>query len=338
MGKVFLIVSVSFGILLLVNLVFVILNVVFWATHGLQALLQGMNFVQRIYYSIYLKWILLADGIWLISALIYALKRKHYKTESELHYLVIRPIVHPKICVVMPAYNEELIVKQIIYDFKNQKNVQTVIVIDNHSSDKTVEIARSCGAQVITKESNEGYAHSAYVGLKEALKTDSDIIFLVDTDGTFSGCDMEKMVPYLNNCDMVVGTRLVQVLNEKGNQLSMFYVWGNYFLAKLLQIKYFSLLHMGIVQLTDVGCSFRCIRREALEKIIDKFTYPGTDKVVVGNEFALFMTMIGIENNLRVVEVPVTFKKRIGVSKTGSDKKKMGIIYGLKFLWYIVSS
>ena len=149
------------------------------------------------------------------------------------------------------------------------------------------------------------------------------------------------MIPYLENVDMVIGTREIQVLSEKGNQNKMFYVWGNFLLAKLLQIKYFSLLHMGVISLTDVVCAYRCIRRDALEKIIEQFTYPNSDKVIVKPKsglFALFMTTLGIRNDLRIVEVPVTFQKRVGISKTKSDKKLRAIRYGLEFFWFILYS
>ena len=49
----------TFVILVTVNFIFLIINIVFWATNGLQSLLDGMNFVERIYYSLYFKWILL---------------------------------------------------------------------------------------------------------------------------------------------------------------------------------------------------------------------------------------------------------------------------------------
>ena len=90
------------------------------------------------------------------------------------------------------------------------------------------------------------------------------------------------------------------------------------------------------MQLTDVGCTYRCTKREALEKLIDQFTHPGTDRVVVGDEFALFMTMLGIKNEIRILEAPITFKKRIGISKTQSHKKKTAFWIGLKFIWLIL--
>ena len=290
----------SFIIIFLINLTWIILNLVNWATNGLQVWLGGLSFVENVYYSMYLRWILLIDAIWLSSAISLVFLRRNYKTNPKLYYLQNKPINEPKIAVILPTYNEELAIENVIKDFKSQKNVEYVFVIDNHSSDQTVKIAKQCGVTTVEKDKNMGYPHSCVIGFKEALKTDVDIIVLTESEGTFSGKDISKMIHYLDHCDMVVGTRQVQVLSEKGNQNSTLYVWGNYILAKLLQLRYFSLQHLSSIQLTDVGCSFRCFKRESLEKIIDKFTYPQTDQVVVSFRsglFALFTTMLFIENN-----------------------------------------
>jgi len=340
MGKFYVSLFVTFVILVITHIAFAVINLYYWATNSVEVIVHGKTFIDTIYYSIYLKWILLADAIWVLMLSLFLVRRKSFKTDPELHYLGYRPNPNPKICVVVPTYNEELVVESVVKDYVNQKNVAQVLVIDNHSTDKTADIAEKSGAKVIRKPSNKGLAHSCVMGMKEFLKSDANILVLTECDGTFSGHDIQKMLPYLDNCDMVIGTRQVQVLTEEGNQNSTLYVWGNYFLAKLIQIKYFSVRHLGIVELTDVGCIYRCIRREALEKIIDKLTYPETDEVIVSSSsglIAILMTMTGIESNLKIVEVPVTFKKRVGASKTGSDKKSKAIIYGLKFMWYIIS-
>jgi hypothetical protein len=134
---------------------------------------------------------------------------------------------------------------------------------------------------------------------------------------------------------------MIQVLSEKGNQIGTFMAWGNMFIAKLLQIKYFNLEHLGVIHVNDVGCVYRCFRQEALKKIIDQFMYEGTEELVSGansTTIGLFTTSVAIENDLRIVEVPITFKKRVGVSKTGSDKKLKAIKYGLGMIWYILRS
>ena len=341
MGIKFSLLIISVIILFFINLIFGIINIIVWSTEGINTVFQGLNLAESIIDSTYFKWIVIADVIWIIFGLVFVFSRKQYKTDSELYYLTNNPITNPKICVIIPAYNEEPVIEKVVKDYVNQKYVEHVFVIDNNSSDNTAKIAENCGAMVIRKNKNMGYAHSCVMGLKKSLETDANIIALTEADGTYAGKDLEKMVPYIENADMVIGTREIQVLSEKGNQNKTFYVWGNFLLAKLIQIKFFSLQHMGVVSLTDVGCSYRCIRREALSKIIDQFTNQKTGEVLVKPKsglFALFMTMIGIKNNLRVVEIPITFKKRIGISKTESDKNIKAIKYGLEFFWYILSS
>jgi hypothetical protein len=137
---------------------------------------------------------------------------------------------------------------------------------------------------------------------------------------------------------MVIGSRQNQVITEKGNQNSGFFVWANFILAKLIQMKYLSLEHMGIVNLTDVGCVYRIIKRDALEKIIENLTYSNTDKPIGGDGIGLSITMFGIENDLKIIEIPVTFNRRIGKSKLSGAGMGKTLKIGLKFLWLILVS
>ena len=165
-----------------------------------------------------------------------------------------------------------------------------------------------------------GLGYSCAIGLKKSLEYDVGSVTLVESDGTFVADDLNKMMSYLDDGDMIVGTRVIQVLSEKGTQLGMIHVWGNYILAKLIQLKFFSLLHIGSVSLTDVGCIYRVIRKDSLEKIIGKFIDP--DGLVTPNyEIALFLTIEALKQNLRLIEIPVIFKRRIGKSKIESQKK-----------------
>ena len=337
MKVLYFILVISFGVLLLANFVWIIFNIYMFLVSGIESIITGQTLIENIYYSVFLRWLILADIVWLIIGLGYVLKRKSYKTDSNLHYLQNSPIKERQICVIMPTFNEESTIKQVVEDFQRQNFVKYVVVIDNKSTDDTVKIAKECGVKVIEKIENKGYSHSLVLGLKEALKTDANIIAITESDGTFNGYDLEKMVPYLNNCDMVIGSRQNQVISEKGNQNSGFFVWANFLLAKLIQIKYLSLDHMGIINLTDVGCIYRVIKRDALEKIISKLTYPGSDRPVGGIGIGLYITMLGIEEDLKIIEIPVTFKRRIGKSKlTGAGKKKT-INIGLRFLWLILT-
>ena len=108
------------------------------------------------------------------------------------------------ISLILPAYNEEESIERVVIEFKKQDFVDNVLVVDNHSSDNTVNIAKKCGVNVISKARNLGYGHSWWIGLSEALKLDGNIIVIVDSDATYNAYDLQKMIPYLDNCDMVI--------------------------------------------------------------------------------------------------------------------------------------
>lgn len=336
MGFKYITVAIIFLMLVITNLVWVVTNLYFFIVDGAETILQGTNFAENIYYSLYLKWILLFDILWVCGSLIFMLQRKDFKTNVKLHYLNYQKIENPKICVVIPAYNEEESIEKTVNDFSSHPFVKNIIVVDNHSSDSTATLAELAGATVIRKNENKGFAHSYILGLRESLKTDSNFIVTTEAGDTYNAYDISKMLPFLENCDMVIGTRQNQILTEKGNQNSVLHVWGNLFLAKLIQMKFFNLLHMGFVNLTDVGCIYRIFTRKSIEKIIDELTIPNTDKPIAGMAISLHITILSIEHDLRIIEVPITFKKRIGESKLQSNKKFKAIRYGLIYLWFIL--
>ena len=334
----FFMLTLIFVILFITNISWLIINLYLWSTEGITTIISEENDVlfENIYYSDYVRWIIWADLGWVVSLFVFMFTRKHYKTEPNLHYLQSDNISNPKICVTIPSYNEEQAIGKVVTDYKNQKFVESIIVIDNNSSDKTVEIAKQHGATVIAKKENKGFSHSYVLGLKESLKTDANIIVVTEGDGSYSADDLSKLLPYLENCDMVCGSRQNQILTEKGNQNSRFIVWGNVFLGKLIQLKHFSLHHLGIVNLTDVGCVFTVIKRDALLKIIDQLSSIETEKPMWRVSLRLYTTLLAIENDLRLIEIPITFRKRIGKSKIGTSKRLQSVKIGLLFLWIIL--
>lgn len=240
------------------------------------------------------------------------------------------PISEPRICVALTAYNDETPIYEAVKDFKSQRGVQEVIVVDNNSVDNTALRAREAGARVV-REEKQGYGYACMRGLRETLlNKNANVITLAEGDRTFRAYDMKKLIPYLDNADLVLGTRTTQELLDQKSQLDWFYVWGNLFLAKLIQLKYWSVKCWGKVRLTDVGCTFRAIRPEALSKIIDQLD-------VGGDHFSPHMILTALENDLKVVEVPVTFRERVGESKGAGSNKRKAIKVGLQMLWHILT-
>ncbi len=246
------------------------------------------------------------------------------------HHVKWDIIPNHNVVVAMTAYNDQESISNAVQEFKLQPDVKEVIVVDNNSIDKTAELASAAGASVV-REPNQGYGFACMRGLREALQFPKvNVVVLVEGDMTFAGKDMAKLIPYLDNVDMVVGTRTTQELTTEDSQLDWFYVWGNMFLAKLVQVKFWDIGHWGRVRLTDVGCTMRAVRAEALRKIIDKM-YVG------GYHFSPHMLMAAIADGLKVVEVPVTFRKRWGVSKGAGSGRWKGFGIGLQMMWHIIT-
>lgn len=249
---------------------------------------------------------------------------------SSIGVIKYHPIANPKICIALTAYNDEESIYDAINDFKNQEDVAEVIVVDNNSVDNTMKRAEEAGARVV-HEVKQGYGYACIRGLKECLvNKDANVIVLAEGDRTFRGYDLRKLVPYLDNADIVLGTRNTQELLDQKSQLDWFLVWGNLFLAKLIQIKYWNVKCWGRVRLTDVGCTMRAIRREALDRIIGNLK-------VGGNYFSPHMIMVALNDDLKVVEVPITFRERVGASKGAGGSRWRAVKIGLKMLWHILT-
>jgi len=231
------------------------------------------------------------------------------------------PLIDSKISVVMTAYDDEISVAEAVMDFKNQRCVKEVVVVDNNSVDDTATRAREAGARVVA-EKKQGYGFACMRALREAKY---DLIVLVESDMTYVGYDVKKLIAYLENADMVLGTRTTLELLDQDTQLNWFLNWGNFFIAKLLQLKYW-----GRIRLTDVGCTYRAIRRDALNKIINQLNEGGMI-------FSPEMIMVALKNNLKVIEVPVSFRRRWGQSKGAGRSDWAAFKIGLKMIWLILT-
>lgn len=203
-----------------------------------------------------------------------------------------------RVSVVFPAYNEEQHIRTAIDDFFLPGVVDEVLVVDNNSRDGTAAEASSTAARLVT-ESAQGYGFALRRGLREAS---GDLVILAEPDGTFVGRDVLKLLAYSNDFDMVCGTRTTRELIWEQANMGWFLRVGNWAVAKLLQV-----LHGG-PSLTDCGCTLRLIHRPALDRISDRFT-------VGASHFLPEMVILALQAGLRVIEVPVNYRGRVGESK-----------------------
>ncbi len=222
----------------------------------------------------------------------------------------------PNIKVIIPAYNEADSIALVINEVP--KIVNEVIVVNNRSTDKTAEVALKAGATVLL-ESQMGYGYACLKGMEYAatLSDKPDIIVFMDGDYSDYPEELTKVIaPILeDNIDFVVGAR-VKSLQEKGSMTPQQH-FGNW-LATFLMRNLFG------AKFTDLG-PFRAIKyQKLLDLQMEDKTYGWT----------IEMQLKALKQNLTYVEVPLQYKKRIGVSKV-SGTIKGTIFAGVKILGWI---
>ena len=206
------------------------------------------------------------------------------------------------VSVVMPALNEEESIGELVREFKDCNYVDEVIVVDNNSQDQTARNALGSGARVV-KEPRRGYGYACRRALLEAT---GDYIILVESDDTYTPKDVIKFLAYAKDFDLIQGTRTTKELIARSANMYFLLKWGNWFVAKILQVFY------NGPSLSDMGCTYRLIKRDALRKIEGYLS-------VGGSAFLADMTTVALKSRIKTIEISVNYRARKGKSKiTGS--------------------
>lgn len=218
--------------------------------------------------------------------------------------------------MIIPAYNEEDAIGKVVRDIP--ACVGEVVVVDNNSKDRTGAVAAAAGATVLT-EPRQGYGNACLCGIEYVSKqtTKPDIIVFLDADYSDRPEELPKVVQPIvdGRADLVIGSRALGT-RERGAMTPQ-QVYGNWLATHLLRWLYGA-------HFTDLG-PFRAIRYEALMQIgMKDKTYGWTVE----------MQLKAAKQKLRCVEVPVTYRKRIGVSKV-SGTVKGTLLAGYKIIWTI---
>jgi glycosyltransferase involved in cell wall biosynthesis len=223
------------------------------------------------------------------------------------------------VSVVMPAYNEEKGIATVVRSFLSLPEVDEVIVANNNSSDKTAELAATAGANVV-REERRGYGYACQTALRSAV---SDYVIIVESDVTFRAEDVRKFLVYAEDFDVVIGSRTSKSCIWEGSNMGPFLRYGNWAVGKLLEY-----VHNGPC-LTDVGCTYKLFRREALQHLIPMFT-------VGRSHFSPELMILAIRSHLQCIEIPVHYGPRTGTSKiTGTFWKAFRL--GLRMITMIVA-
>lgn len=201
-----------------------------------------------------------------------------------------------KISVLIPAYNEEEAIKQIIRDIINvmnkTKHKYEIIAVDDGSTDKTAEIAKKAGATVYSHPYNIGYGEALKNGIKNAK---GDHILIVDADGSYSASEIPKLLKHIDKYDMIVGARI-----GKNVKIPIFRRPAKFVLSKLAN-------YLTGIKIPDLNSGLRIFKKDIALKFFNllppKFSFTTT------------ITLAFFSEGYSVKYVPISYYKRKGKSK-----------------------
>jgi glycosyltransferase involved in cell wall biosynthesis len=206
--------------------------------------------------------------------------------------------------VIIPAYNEEQSIGLVLNDIPKSE-VRNIVVVNNNSTDLTKKVALQNGATVL-KEAHQGYGAACLKGLNylKNMAIVPDIVVFLDADYSDDPTQLPSLLEPIKSSEvqLVVGSRSLGK-KEKGAMMPQ-QIFGNWLATGLMKILYGS-------RFTDLG-PFRAITWKALDKI-----------QMADRDFGwtVEMQVKALKKGIPYTEIPVSYKKRKGVSKiTGTVK------------------
>ena len=205
----------------------------------------------------------------------------------------------PEVSVVMPCLNEEealgLCIRKIKKVFEREGIDGEIVVVDNGSTDRSLEIAKSEGVVSLVQH-KRGYGAAYLKGFKESR---GRYIIMGDSDNSYDFYDIPKFLKALRDgCDMVMGSRFKGHMKKGAMSWSHRYI-GNPLLSGMCR------LFFG-TRLSDIHCGMRGLSRQAYKKM--KLKTPGM-------EFATEMVFSALMRRLKISEIPIDYHPRKGESK-----------------------
>jgi glycosyltransferase involved in cell wall biosynthesis len=218
---------------------------------------------------------------------------------------------------VIPAFNEELLIGKVLQGIP--PFVDRIVVIDDGSTDRTAEIAKTQNAIVVSHGTNRGVGMSLQSGINKVLEIGSDIMVSIDGDNQFDTADIEKLVMPIaeERADFVTASRFKD--RDLYPVMSKVKFWGN----KLIS---FIVSTISGTKFYDVSCGFRAYSRDTLLRLNlhGKFTYTHETILVLAFQ------------SVRLAEISVKVR---GIREVGESRVASSIIkYGFKTLRIILQT
>ena len=216
-----------------------------------------------------------------------------------------------KLLFVIPAYNEEENIDKVLKEIKKDIPNADILVINDCSRDKTVDIVKKNNVKCISNIFNMGYAMAVQTGIKYAAIHDYDYVIQFDADGQHIAKEANKLYEHAkkNNCDIVIGSRY---LKDTGYPCPFFRRIGTKFFSSIIKL-------ICGQKIADPLSGFQCLNKRVIEQYSKMGFYPEFPDA----NLVIEMLLLGY----KIKEVPVKMRLReVGESMHG------GIIKPIKYM------
>ena len=223
----------------------------------------------------------------------------------------------PKVIVVMPAYNAEKTLERTLNDIPPGA-CDEVILVDDHSSDRTYELARSLGLTAVRHKENTGYGGNQKTCYRMALERGADIVVMLHPDFQYDA----RLIPYMTGlisddvCDAILGSRIRTRREALDGGMPLY----KYLMNRVLTLT--ENLTLGTA-VSETHTGYRAYHRRVLEAVA--FSKNSNDFVF---DQQMFIQMV--HHGFRVGEIPVPTRY---FSEASSISFRRSVIYGLSTLW-----
>ena len=198
----------------------------------------------------------------------------------------------PNVTIIIPAYNEEEGIADVITQLKELDENYEIIVVDDGSTDNTYKLASDTGVKVIRHPYNKGYGAALKTGIRNA---EADIVLFMDADGQHQPGDIKKIIQYIREeYDMVVGAR------TKKSKISLLRRPGK----KVLSI---TANYLSGHKIPDINSGFRAVKKDKAMEFMR----------ILPNTFSITttMTLAFFKSGYNIKYVPIHTIGRTGTSK-----------------------
>ena len=200
----------------------------------------------------------------------------------------------PKVSLVLPCLASYPGLEDVVRSVVASEAVHETILAVAEETPEYRKIAEACGARLVP-------ADVANAGLTPLIRAGSDagtgdVVAVMSSDGTFEISDLDKLLSYIHDAEMVIGTRTARQLIDQGTNMNLLARLSNYFLAKFIEVLWVT----HLVRISDVGCVYRVYWRYAYDTAISKVTSPK-------GEFLIDMVIEMLLHRFQLIELPVRY-------------------------------